>query len=75
MTVSEDGQQVDVEPIEAPMRFAMGLLCAFDSLYVNAEGPDGTGMYRLRDHDDDGQYEDVQLLKKWDYPMHDHGAS
>ena len=74
VTVSDDGQQVDVEPIDAPMRFSMGLLCAFDSLYVNADGPEGTGMYRLRDHDKDGQYEDIQLLKKWDYPMHDHGA-
>ena len=59
--------------MDAPMSFAMGLLCAFHSLYVNADGPNGTGMYRLRDHDGDDQYEDVELLMKLKGSMHDHG--
>ena len=73
VTVSADGKDVDVEKLDAPMRFAMGLLCAYDSLYVNADGPEKTGMYRLRDHDGDGQYEEVTLLRKWKGSMHDHG--
>lgn len=73
VTISERSDKVEVEKLDAPVRFAMGLLCAFNSLYVNADGPDGTGMYRLRDRDGDDQYEDIQLLKKWKGSMHDHG--
>jgi len=43
----------------------MGLLCAFDSLYVNGKGPDGYHLYRLRDTDGDDLYDKVELLRKW----------
>src|SRR5258706_3072309 len=35
---------------------AMGLLYAYDSLYVSGAGPQGLGLYRLTDKNNDDQY-------------------
>src|SRR5882672_1115159 len=48
-TIGKDGKIAKMETIELPVRGAMGLLYAFDSLYVNGMGPDGYHLYRLRD--------------------------
>ena len=43
----------------------MGMLYAFDSLYVNGIGPKGFGLYRCKDTKGADQYDDVQLLKQF----------
>ncbi len=62
-----------VETIDAPVGDAQGLLWAHDSLYVNGKGPSGPGLYRLRDRDDDGRFEEVRLLRAWPIEMTEHG--
>ncbi len=46
----------------------MGLLCAHNSLYANAHGPNGTGLYRLIDsnHNDRFDTNEVHFLKKFE---------
>jgi putative heme-binding domain-containing protein len=67
------GASAIVEKIAAPVGDAQGLLCAYDSLYVNGKGPDGTGLYRLFDRDGDGAFEEARLLRKWPIEMTEHG--
>ena len=56
------GEKVDrVETIEAPVVYAMGLLDAYDSLYVNGIGPNGSGLYRLIDANKNDRYETNEL--------------
>ena len=50
ITLSRDGQIKKIETINQPVGGAMGLLYAFDSLYVNGQGPKGLGLYRLHDN-------------------------
>lgn len=66
VTLSAAGQVERWEKIAAPVGAAMGLLYAFDSLYVSGQGPDGTGLYRLRDTNGDGEFDEVKLLKKFE---------
>ena len=56
---------VKKEAIPAPIHQAMGLCWAHDSLYVNAHGPNGTGLYRLIDanHNDRFDTNEVHFLK------------
>jgi len=67
MTLS-DGRVERVEPIPAPVRYAMGLLFAHGSLYANARGPQGAGLYRLTDNNANDQFdpEEMRLLKKFE---------
>lgn len=63
------GQSGEATVRELPVKLghAQGLLWAFDSLYVmvNGEGVAGrgSGLYRVRDTDGDGELDDVQLLE------------
>ena len=65
LTLGKDGAVAKVEKIELPVRAAMGLLYAMDSLYVNGTGPDGYHLYRLTDTNGDDQYDKHELIKKW----------
>ena len=47
VTLTPEGQIEKIQPIELQIGGAMGLLCAFDSLYVNGKGKDGLALYRL----------------------------
>lgn len=51
-----------VEKLDVKMSGAQGLLYAFDSLYVCANGGPGSGLYRLKDTDGDDQYDEVTKL-------------
>ena len=66
-TFDGDGRIARVEPVPAPIRFAMGLLFAHDSLYCNAKGPSGSGLYRLVDRDGNDRFDpdEVRLLKSF----------
>lgn len=73
ITLDAQGQVAKMEKIELPPRGAMGLLCAFDALYVNGKGPGGLGLYRLTDTNDDDQYDKVELLRSWKGDGGEHG--
>lgn len=73
-TLGKDGQIAKIETIDLPVRSAMGLLYAFDSLYVNGQGPDGYHLYRLTDTNGDDQYDKHELIKKWKGGPGEHGA-
>jgi putative heme-binding domain-containing protein len=62
----KDGKVDSVEKLELPVTEVMGILYAFDSLYVNGAGPQGFGLYRCRDTKGDGQYDNVQFLKRFE---------
>jgi putative heme-binding domain-containing protein len=61
----KDGQVEKIEKLDLPISEAMGLLYAFDSLYVDGDGPQGYGLYRCKDTKGTDQYDDVRLLKKF----------
>ena len=65
VALSNEGKVSKIENIDLPPRAAMGLLYAFDSLYVNGKGKDGLALYRLRDTDGDDQYDNVETLRRW----------
>lgn len=56
-------ESTKVEPLDAKISSAQGLLHAFDSLYVSVNGGPGSGLYRLRDTNGDDQYDEVKKLK------------
>jgi putative heme-binding domain-containing protein len=59
----KDGKVEKIDKLTLPISEAMGMLYAFDSLYVNGAGPQGFGLYRCRDTKGADQYDDVKLLK------------
>jgi putative heme-binding domain-containing protein len=59
------GKVVKSENLRLPISEAMGLLYAFDSLYVNGAGPQGVGLYRCRDTKGADTFDDVKLLKNF----------
>jgi putative heme-binding domain-containing protein len=73
VTLTREGQIEKIEPIELQVGGAMGLLYAFDSLYVNGKGRDGLALYRLRDTNGDDQYDSVEVLRKWSGDGGEHG--
>jgi putative heme-binding domain-containing protein len=74
LTLDAAGQVAKTDWINLKVGAAMGMLWAFDSLYVSGEGPDGQGIYRLRDSDGDDQLDEVRLFKKVPGGGGEHGA-
>ena len=74
ITLSKSGQIASMEKIDLPVTGAMGMLYAFDSLYVNANGPQGYHLYRLRDTNGDDRYDAVEVIRKWKGGPGEHGA-
>lgn len=74
LTLDASGHVAKVETIDLPVSGAMGLLYAYDSLYVNGQGPDGYHLYRLRDTNGDDHFDSVELLRKWVGGPGEHGA-
>ncbi len=52
----------------------MGMLWAFDSLYVSGNGPEGRGIYRCKDTDGDGLPDTAVMWKKVPGGSGEHGA-
>src|SRR5215216_536900 len=46
VTLDGRGQVAQWEQVPVPVGDAMGMLWAFDSLYVSGDGPEGRGIYR-----------------------------
>jgi putative heme-binding domain-containing protein len=65
ITFNAAGTVDRVEPVAAPIRFAMGLLWAHGSLFANAKGPHGSGLYRLTDVNGNDQFDadEIGFLK------------
>ncbi len=74
VTLTKAGQVDKVEKIDQPVGSAMGLLYAFDSLYVNGKGPEGLGLYRLRDTTGSDRFDEVKLLRKIEGAAGEHGS-
>ncbi|HKS37836.1 MAG TPA: c-type cytochrome [Verrucomicrobiae bacterium] len=73
VTLTREGQIEKTEPIELQVGGAMGLLYAFDSLYVNGKGKDGLALYRLKDTNGDDQYDSAEVIRKWKGDGGEHG--
>jgi putative heme-binding domain-containing protein len=54
-----------VEPLGVKMTGAHGMIYAFDSLYVSANGGPGSGLYRIRDTNGDDKLDEVTKLKEF----------
>jgi putative heme-binding domain-containing protein len=75
----QDGQVVQAEILKIPLSEVMGMLFAFDSLYINGRGnaPDGRdvfGLFRCRSTHGDDEYDQIELLREWKGGGGDHGA-
>jgi putative heme-binding domain-containing protein len=75
----KDGKVVQAEILKIPLTEVMGMLFAFDSLYINgrrntADGHDVFGLFRCRSTHHDGEYDQVELLREWQNGGGDHGA-
>lgn len=51
-----------------------GILALNGDVYVTADGPEGSALYRLSDGDQDGELEQVQALLRFTGPAGEHGA-
>jgi putative heme-binding domain-containing protein len=75
----KDGKIVSAERLKLPLSEVMGMLFAFDSLYVHGRGlsADGRvvyGLFRCRSTTSEGQFDKVELLREWRGGGGDHGA-
>ena len=70
----KDGKPDKVETLKLPVSEAMGILWAYDSLYVNGSDGKRFGLFRLKDADGDEQYESVEMLREWKGGAGEHGA-
>ena len=69
-----DGKIEKEELLKLPVSEAMGMLYAFDSLYVDGARGGTFGLYRLRSTKGDDQYDTVELLREWKGGSGEHGA-
>ncbi len=74
VTLDDAGRVAKKEWLAPKVGVAMGMLWAFDSLYVNGQGPDGQAIYRLRDTNGDDQLDEAKLFKKVPGGAGEHGA-
>jgi len=72
--IGEQGE-LGIEKLDLPIGEAQGLLWAFDSLYVvvNRGAKYESGVYRLRDTDDDDHLDEVKLLRQLEGGATEHG--
>jgi len=69
-----DGKIAKEEVLKLPVSETMGILWAFDSLYLNGSRNGRFGLFRLRDKDGDDQFESVEMLREWKGGGGEHGA-
>ncbi len=62
------------ERVRVPVGDAMGMLWAFDSLYVSGNGPQGRGIYRCKSSHGDGNLDTATLFKAIPGGAGEHGA-
>jgi hypothetical protein len=74
----KDGKVEKEEILKVPVTEIMGLLYAFDALYVNGQGKDNAGknvygLFRLKDSGND-QLDQAEFLREWGGGAGEHGA-
>lgn len=74
VTLDGQGQVGQWEQVPVPIGDAMGMLWAFDSLYVSGEGPEGRGIYRLKAAPDRDTLTTWSMWKKVPGGNGEHGA-
>ncbi len=67
--------ELSIEPINVDIGEAQGLLWAFDSLYVvvNKGKKYESGVYRVKDTDNDDQLDSLETLRQWEGGSGEHG--
>ncbi|MDB5357795.1 MAG: putative heme-binding protein [Phycisphaerales bacterium] len=70
----ENGKVVKDEQLKLPVTEVMGVLYAFDSLYLNGSDGKRFGLFRLRDPKGDGSYDSVEFLREWHGGAGEHGS-
>lgn len=73
-TLDGQGHIAQWEKVSLPVGDAMGMLWAFDSLYVSGDGPEGRAIYRLKDSNADDALDAWTLFKKVPGGNGEHGA-
>lgn len=68
-----DGTTESVKIFSDQVKNCQGLLWVKNELYVNGDGPEGVGLYRLRDADGDDVADEVRCLGKYRGGMGEHG--
>jgi putative heme-binding domain-containing protein len=74
VTLDGRGQVAQWEQVLVPIGDAMGMLWAFDSLYVSGDGPEGRGIYRLKTEHAEDALDGWALWKKVPGGNGEHGA-
>jgi len=74
VTLDGGGQVAKWERVPVPVGDAMGMLWAFDSLYVSGQGPEGRGIYRLKSEPSTDALTQWSLWKKVNGGNGEHGA-
>ncbi len=73
-TLDAQGHIAQWDKVPVPVGDAMGMLWAFDSLYVSGDGPEGRGIYRLKDSKGADALDSWTLFKKVQGGNGEHGA-
>ena len=75
IAIDQDGDDLveTVLPYCDKIKGCQGLLALNGQVYAIGEGPEGPGLYRLSDDDQDRKAETVKLLFNFDKPMGEHG--
>jgi putative heme-binding domain-containing protein len=74
VTLDDKGQIAAWDKVPVPVGDSMGMLWAFDSLYVSGQGPEGRGIYRLKDTNGDDRLDSAPLWKAVASGNGEHGA-
>lgn len=74
VTLDAAGRIARQEPLDLPVRAAMGLLWAHDSLYVNGGGPQGYCLYRVTDTNGDDVLDQVVRIHATEGGGGEHGT-
>ncbi len=74
VTLDSRGQVAQWEQVPVPVGDAMGMLWAFDSLYVSGDGPEGRGIYRLKSEPGKDALTTYAMWKKVPGGNGEHGA-
>ncbi|EDY21722.1 heme-binding protein [Chthoniobacter flavus Ellin428] len=73
-TLDAQGHIAQWDKVPVPVGDGMGMLWAFDSLYVSGDGPEGRGIYRLKDSKGADTLDSWTLFKKVPGGAGEHGA-
>jgi putative membrane-bound dehydrogenase-like protein len=69
----KNGELDKVKPYCTLVKNCQGILALNGEVFVTADGPDGSGLYRLSDKDRDGELEDAKAIVKFKGKMGEHG--